>query len=107
MTPSGVRRALLQYPLDGERQWVAFDAPVDTIVAEELRDVPDAMRAAEQAAASGRWVVGMVSYDAGPAFDKAIRAARVRRVPLVSFGVFDAPLPTTRPAASAGYHVGP
>ncbi len=107
MTPSGVRRALLQYPLDGERQWVAFDAPVDTIVAEELRDVPDAMRAAEQAAASGRWVVGMVSYDAGPAFDKAIRAARVRRVPLVSFGVFDAPLPTTRPAASGGYHVGP
>ncbi|MEO2113228.1 MAG: hypothetical protein ABGX79_01680, partial [Acidimicrobiales bacterium] len=107
MTSPGVRRALLQYPLGGERQWVAFDAPVDTIVAEELRDVPNAMRAAEQAAASGRWVVGMVSYDAGPAFDEAIRAARVRRVPLVSFGVFDAPLPTTRPAASGGYHVGP
>ena len=107
MTRAGVRRALLQYPLGGKRQWVAFDTPIDTIIADELRDVPDAMRAAERAAASGRWVVGMVSYDAGPAFDEAIRAARIRRVPLVSFGVFDAPLPATRPGASGGYHVGP
>ena len=42
MTSPGVRPALRQYPLGGERQWVAFDAPFDTIVAEELRDVPDA-----------------------------------------------------------------
>jgi len=104
---SGVRRALLQYQLGGERQWVAFDAPLDTIVAEELHEVPAAMRAAEGAAASGLWVVGMVSYDAGPAFDEAVRAARVRRVPLVSFGVFEAPLPATRPSVSGGYHVGP
>ena len=34
MNQSGVRRALLQYQLGGERQWVAFDAPLDTIVAE-------------------------------------------------------------------------
>jgi len=107
MSRPDVRRALLQYPLGGDRQWVAFDAPIDTILADELRDVPDAMRAAERAAADGHWVVGMVSYDAGPAFDEAIRSARVRRVPLVSFGVFDAPLPATRPAASGGYHVGP
>ncbi len=86
---------------------MAFDAPIDTIIAEELRDVPDAMLAAEQAAATGRWVVGMVSYDAGPAFDEAVRSARVRRVPLVSFGVFEAPLPATRPDISGGYHVGP
>ncbi|MBL78355.1 MAG: aminodeoxychorismate synthase, component I [Acidimicrobiaceae bacterium] len=107
MSRPDVRRALLQYPLGGDRQWVAFDAPIDTILADELRDVPGAMRAAERAAADGHWVVGMVSYDAGPAFDEAIRSARVRRVPLVSFGVFDAPLPATRPAASGGYHVGP
>lgn len=70
------------------------------------------MAAAEKAANNGSWVVGMVSYDAGPAFDEAIRAARLRRCPLVSFGVFDAPRPTPdgpagQPMATGGYHVGP
>ena len=112
MTGPVVRRALLQFPVNGERRWLSFDAPRHTIVADEMRDVPAAMEAAERAAADGRWVVGMVSYDAGPAFDDAIRAARVRRCPLVSFGVFDTPRPVTggpdgRPSASGGYHVGP
>ncbi len=112
MTNPTVHRALLQFPHNGERQWLSFEAPSDTIVAEELHDVPDAMAAAQQAAASGRWVVGMVSYDAGPAFDDAIRSARVRRCPLVSFGVFDGPRPSSsatgeKPSVSGGYHVGP
>ena len=112
MTGPVVRRALLQFPVNGERRWLSFDAPRHTIVADEMRDVPAAMEAAERAAADGRWVVGMVSYDAGPAFDDAIRAARVRRCPLVSFGVFDTPRPVTggpdgRPSASGGYHVPP
>jgi len=109
---AAVRRALLQFPVDGERRWLSFEAPRRTIVADELRDVPAAMAAAEQAVADGSWVVGMVSYDAGPAFDEAIRAARLRRCPLVSFGVFDAPRPAAggldgRPTATGGYHVGP
>ena len=107
MTAPTVRSALLQYPLDGERRWLAFDSPVDTIVADELCDVPAAMAEAARAARAGRWVVGMVSYDAGPAFDDAVRAARMRRVPLVSFGVFGAPRPASRPTTSGGYHVGP
>ena len=109
---AAVRRALLQFPVDGERRWLSFEAPRRTIVADELRDVPAAMAAAEQAVADGSWVVGMVSYDAGPAFDEAIRAARLRRCPLVSFGVFDAPRPAAggldgRPTVTGGYHVGP
>jgi para-aminobenzoate synthetase/4-amino-4-deoxychorismate lyase len=107
VTEPAVRSALLQFPLDGQRRWLAFDTPLATIVADELRDVPDAMAQAEQAAAAGRWVVGMVSYDAGPAFDEAIRSSRMRRVPLVSFGVFNAPRPVDRPSATGGYHVGP
>jgi len=109
---AAVRRALLQFPVDGHRRWLSFEAPRRTIVADELRDVPAAMAAAEQAAVDGSWVVGMVSYDAGPAFDEAVRAARLRRCPLVSFGVFDGPRPSAggpdgRPTASGGYHVGP
>jgi len=112
MMEATVRRAVLQFPVDGQRRWLSFRAPRRVIVADELRDVAAAMTAAEQAAADGHWVVGMVSYDAGPAFDDAIRAARLRRCPLVSFGVFDAPRPSGggpdgRPTATGGYHVGP
>ncbi len=112
MTGPEVQRAVLQFPLDGERVWLSFDSPRRTILANELGDVPAAMKAAERAAADGSWVVGMVSYDTGPAFDGAVRAARLPRCPLVSFGVFDAPRPATggpdgRPSATGGYHVGP
>ena len=109
MTGPEVQRAVLQFPLDGERVWLSFDSPRRTILANELGDVPAAMKAAERAAADGSWVVGMVSYDAGPAFDGAVRAARLPRCPLVSFGVFDAPRPATggpdgRPSAPGGGH---
>lgn len=107
MSRPEVTSALLQYPLSGKRRWLEFNHPVDAIVANELRDVPTAMAAAEKAANKGYWVVGMVSYDAGPAFDDAVRAARVKRVPLVSFGVFDSPVRSAGPSVSGGYQVGP
>ena len=70
MTGPEVQRAVLQFPLDGERVWLSFDSPRRTIVADDLGEVPTAMEAAARAAADGSWVVGMVSYDAGPAFHR-------------------------------------
>lgn len=102
-----IQSALLQYPLNGERQWLSFDHPIFTIVAEDLKDVPNAILAAQSAAEDGYWVVGMISYDAGPAFDEAIRSSRIRRVPLVSFGVFSSPKISSQPSESGGYEVGP
>ncbi|HCV35771.1 MAG TPA: aminodeoxychorismate synthase component I [Acidimicrobiaceae bacterium] len=107
MSQPEVRSALIQYPLSGKRHWLEFDRPVDTILANQLYEVPTALLEAEKAAANGYWVVGMVSYDAGPAFDDAIRAARMKRVPLVSFGIFDSPLRSDGPSAKDGYEVGP
>ena len=107
MSRPEVASALLQYPISGKRRWLEFNHPVDAIVANELRDVPTAMAAAEKAVNAGHWVVGMVSYDAGPAFDDAVRAARVKRVPLVSFGVFDSPVRSAGPSVTGGYRVGP
>ena len=104
---SGVQNALIQYPIDGSREWLSFEDPVFTIVAENLRDVPQAICDAQTAAEDGYWVVGMISYDAGPAFDDAIRSSRIRRVPLVSFGVFTSPSISSTPKESGGYDVGP
>ena len=104
---SGVQNALIQYPIDGSREWLSFEDPVFTIVAENLRDVPQAICDAQTAAEDGYWVVGMISYDAGPAFDDAIRSSRIRRVPLVSFGAFTSPNISSAPKESGGYDVGP
>ena len=43
MTGPEVQRAVLQFPLDGERVWLSFDSPRRTILANELGDVPAAM----------------------------------------------------------------
>ena len=104
---SGVQNALIQYPIDGSRHWLSFENPVFTIVAENLRDVPQAICDAQTAAEDGYWIVGMISYDAGPAFDDAIRSSRIRRVPLVSFGAFTSPNISSAPKESGGYNVGP
>jgi len=55
MTGPEVQRAVLQFPLDGERVWLSFDSPRRTIVADDLGEVPAAMEAAERAAADGSW----------------------------------------------------
>jgi len=47
MTGPEVQRAVLQFPLDGERVWLSFDSPRRTILANELGDVPAAMKVAE------------------------------------------------------------
>ncbi len=54
----------------------------------ELEDVLSVIATAELRAAAGAWVVGFVSYDAGPAFDRANRSLRNDRTPLAVFGVY-------------------
>ena len=63
----------------------------------ELSDVLAAFAQAEQAAKDGSWVVGMLSYDAGPAFDPAVVSQRDPETPLVAFGVFDDPQQSNGP----------
>ena len=59
-----IQSALLQYPLNGERQWLSFDHPIFTIVAEDLKDVPNAILAAQSAAEDGHWVCLLYTSDA-------------------------------------------
>ena len=46
---------------------------------------------AERLARAGHWVVGFVAYEAAPAFDPALATFPSSAMPLVWFGVFDAP----------------
>lgn len=78
-----------------------FAEPRQTIVATAVEEVLPAVRAAEAAAASGRWVAGFISYEAAPGFDDALDAHPSGALPLVWFGVFDAPLPAGPPVTPA------
>ncbi|MEM8707950.1 MAG: aminodeoxychorismate synthase component I [Actinomycetota bacterium] len=93
-----LERAVLRHPVDGVRDWLAFSDPVESWEADELDDVKGVLDAAEAANRRGLWVVGMVSYDAGPAFDPAIRSLRAEDVPLASFAAFEAPSPAKLPS---------
>ena len=96
-----VRRALVRHATPQGRRWVAFADPVDHFVADELDDVGPALAAAEAAARRGLWVAGFVSYDAGPAFDQAIRSHRDPATPLVGMAAFREARPSRGPAGRA------
>ncbi|MBK8733994.1 MAG: aminodeoxychorismate synthase component I [Actinomycetales bacterium] len=72
---------------------LGFGAPVAVISAATVPEVRPALLAVEAAARSGRYAVGFVSYEAAPAFDPAMRVRGGSGVPLVWFGIHDAPLP--------------
>lgn len=49
-----------------------FPAPQQVLCAHHLDEVRGVVAAAEQEARAGRWVVGMVAYEAAPAFDAVL-----------------------------------
>ncbi len=70
-----------------------FAAPVRVIRAEVPEEVPGALAALDDARARGAWVAGFCSYELGYALEPrlAARMPVARRLPLLCFGVFDAP----------------
>ncbi|MGB0798757.1 MAG: aminodeoxychorismate synthase component I [Planktomarina sp.] len=71
-----------------------FRAPVDVIRADTADEVSGALDALDRARANGHWVAGFISYEAGYALEPALADLMPddRRMPLVQFGVYDAPL---------------
>lgn len=81
-------------PLDeaAPRLRQAFAAPLELLVAHELRDVRAVLDAVQAAAQRGRWCVGHLRYEAAAAFDPALQT-HAADGPLAWFSVHDAPLP--------------
>ena len=78
--------------------------PVGVLEARRPAEVPSVVDAAEAAAARGLWVAGMVTYEAAPGFDPALRvrarpeADPFAELPLAWFALFEARQETTLPA---------
>lgn len=85
-----------------------FRAPGRLVVAEDETAFFPALALLEDARASGKWLAGYFSYEAGYLFEPKLRSLLPagRSVPLLAFGVFDAPedrdAPRARSAASNG-----
>lgn len=65
-----------------------FEEPIEVITTERLEEVVDCMRRVEEASKAGYYVAGYVSYEAAPAFDRALRVKNGATMPLVWFGVY-------------------
>ncbi len=74
-----------------------FEDPIETVTIWDLDEVLPALEKAEAATAAGNWVVGMLSYDAGPAFDPAVVSQRDDSTPLLAYGIFSSGEPTDGP----------
>jgi para-aminobenzoate synthetase/4-amino-4-deoxychorismate lyase len=92
---TALNEALLRF--GDERHWNRFTNPLRTVTAWELDEVLPALNQAEEATSRGEWVVGLLSYDAGPAFDPAVVSQRDESTPLLAFATFTAPDTDTRP----------
>lgn len=80
----------------GEPLW--FGEPARTVVATTPDAVVGALAAVDDACAAGLWAAGFVTYDAAPAFDPAFLVPGpghdADALPLVWFGLYEAPLPS-------------
>ncbi|MYA74532.1 MAG: aminodeoxychorismate synthase, component I [Acidimicrobiaceae bacterium] len=99
--PLRLHRALVRHDSDQGRRWLEFRNPVAHFLAANLSDVGPTIDAVEAAAAQGLWLVGIISYDAAPAFDEALSSLRDPTVPLAAFAAFGEPNPSRGPAGRA------
>jgi len=87
-------QAQLDFPQEGGRRPLVFGPPLRVFEAFEPYRVLEVIREAEAAARQGYWVLGMVAYEAAPAFDPAFVVREpMKGMPLAFFAVHEAPLP--------------
>lgn len=90
-------------------RWLRFADPVDIVSVSALPDVVPTLGALEaRVNADGLYAAGFISYDAAPAFDRALASRCDAETPLLWFGLFRAPavieVPATiRDAAPLGW----
>ena len=90
--------------------WLYFRNPREIIEARVLQEVWPALERIRAATEAGRYGAGFIAYEAAPAFDPAFRVHQpVRDMPLLWFGIYDAPEPLEDlpPFGPEGYRLGP
>ena len=93
--PMSIRAA---FPSECPGRWLEYRREHYVIQANILREVPGALRKVESLVKRNKWhAVGFVSYEAAPAFDKALKVISRGDFPLLWFAFFDQPKPISLP----------
>jgi para-aminobenzoate synthetase/4-amino-4-deoxychorismate lyase len=80
------------------QRWLAFQNPVSVLVARTAADVLATLRAVETETERGFWAAGFVTYEAASAFDPAlVTHDDASGLPLLWFGIYEAPVPVAAP----------
>ena len=84
-----------------------FESPLKILTANRHEEVQPLLKAAEAEALAGHWVALMLSYEAAPAFDRAMKTRPASGLPLGWAAVFAAPAKTIPAIVADEYEVGP
>lgn len=75
---------------DGARLALRFSQPDRMLFAHSLSEVERVVAEAQYLAKAGFWITGFVSYEAAPAFDRALKVSgRKQALPLAMFAAYD------------------
>ena len=105
--PMSIRAA---FPSECPGRWWEYRREHYVIQANILQEVPGALRKVESLVKRNKWhAVGFVSYEAAPAFDKALKVISRGDFPLLWFAFFDQPKPISlsESTGQALYKIGP
>lgn len=83
-----------------------FRSPLTVLTAARHEEIHTLLVNAESAAKSGHWVALMLSYEAAPAFDSAMKTREASELPLAWAAVFAAPLENAESVEDQSYEVG-
>ncbi|MGC8846197.1 MAG: aminodeoxychorismate synthase component I [Candidatus Hydrogenedens sp.] len=75
-----------------QKEW-HFEKPLEVIVASRIEEIVPSLRNVQQRVEQGKYAVGWVTYESGPAFDSAFPQQKlsIPDLPFVWFGIFDEP----------------
>lgn len=97
----------IRFDTGPDDQAMQFARPRSVVVAHGPQDVAKAFENIEQARRDGFWIAGYASYELGFALEDRLGGLMPegRRLPLMSFGIYDAPT-TADPLPSSGAQLG-
>ncbi len=84
-----------------------FNSPLKVLTANRHEEILPLLQAAESEALAGNWVALMLSYEAAPAFDPAMKTRPASGLPLGWAAVLAAPEETFSQSGGEAYQVGP
>lgn len=71
-----------------DSSWLVFEKPVDIVQTDKTGKIRTCLARIDEAVGKGLFAAGFIAYEAAAGFDKALRTHKLKRTPLVWFGLY-------------------